>query len=114
MTELAAAPSRDRDYPVALPRHAGSVPVPAGLAEDISGDVGDAGDAVQGETVHRRPCLVVGGEIMQAKHLVLDAVIERAKAFSFGPSFDSTSIVEGALDENAAAAGAALLADHSE
>ena len=54
--------------------------------------------------------IVLGGEIMQAKSLVLDAVIERAKALSFAPSFASTTIVEGELGANAAAAGAALLA----
>jgi len=55
--------------------------------------------------------IVVGGEIMSAQHLVLDAIIERARELSFKPSFDSTAIVEGSLGENAAAAGAALLAD---
>jgi glucokinase len=55
--------------------------------------------------------IVVGGEIMQAKELVLDAIIDRARKFSFRPSFNSTSIVEGDLGENAAAVGAALLAD---
>ena len=51
--------------------------------------------------------VVVGGEIMQAKHLVLDALIERARELSFAPSFDSTIIVEGELGLNAAAIGAA-------
>ena len=55
--------------------------------------------------------IVVGGEIMSAEHLVLDAIIERARELSFKPSFDSTVIVEGSLGENAAAAGAALLAN---
>ncbi|MBK6749915.1 MAG: ROK family protein [Pyrinomonadaceae bacterium] len=54
--------------------------------------------------------IVIGGDIMQAKHLVLDAVIDRAKELSFAPSFGSTTIVEGELGANAAAAGAALLA----
>jgi glucokinase len=54
--------------------------------------------------------VVIGGEIMTAKRLVLDAVIERAHEFSFRASFDTTSIVEGSLAENAAAVGAALLA----
>ena len=53
--------------------------------------------------------IVVGGEIMQAKHLVLNAIIERARELSFTLSFESTSIVEGELGENAAAIGAALL-----
>ena len=54
--------------------------------------------------------IVVGGEIMQAKELVLDAIVERARELSFAPSFASTVIVEGELGSNAAAAGAALLA----
>ena len=53
--------------------------------------------------------IVVGGEIMQAKQLVLDAIIERARELSFAPSFDAASIVEGELGDYAAAAGAALL-----
>ncbi|MFM9903457.1 MAG: ROK family protein [Pyrinomonadaceae bacterium] len=57
--------------------------------------------------------IVVGGEIMAARHLVLDAIIERAKELSFAPSFDSASIVEGELGEYAAAAGAALLSDQA-
>ncbi len=55
--------------------------------------------------------IVVGGEIMSAENLVLDAIIERARELSFSPSFDSTAIVEGSLGNNAAAAGAALLAN---
>ncbi|MFN0278646.1 MAG: ROK family protein [Pyrinomonadaceae bacterium] len=55
--------------------------------------------------------VVVGGEIMSAEHLVLDAIIDRARELSFKPSFKSTSIVEGSLGENAAAVGAALLAN---
>ena len=53
--------------------------------------------------------IVIGGEIMKARHLVLDAIVDRAHELSFGPSFDSASIVEGELGENAAAIGAALL-----
>jgi glucokinase len=55
--------------------------------------------------------IVVGGEIMSAENLVLDAIIERARELSFKPSFDSTSIVEGSLGEHGAAAGVALLAN---
>lgn len=55
--------------------------------------------------------IVIGGEIMTAKHLVADAIIQRCKELSFRPSFDSTKIVEGKLGENAAAVGAALLAN---
>jgi len=54
--------------------------------------------------------IVIGGEIMTAKHLVADAIIQRCKELSFEPSFDSTKIVEGKLRENAAAVGSALLA----
>ena len=58
--------------------------------------------------------IVVGGEIMRAGELVLDAIIRRARELSFAPSFNSTNIVAGSLGENAAAVGAALLAksDH--
>ena len=51
--------------------------------------------------------VVIGGEIMKAQHLVLDAVIQRARELSFGPSFDRTEIVSGELGENASAIGAA-------
>ena len=54
--------------------------------------------------------IVVGGEIMRAAETVLDAIIRRARELSFAPSFNSTSIVAGSLGENAAATGAALLA----
>ena len=55
--------------------------------------------------------IVVGGEIMEAKHLVLDAIIGRAQELSFAPSFDAATIIEGELGPYAAAVGAALLAD---
>jgi glucokinase len=54
--------------------------------------------------------IVVGGEIMEAAEVVLDAIIRRARELSFAPSFNSTKIVAGELHENAAAVGAALLA----
>ncbi|MBK9216744.1 MAG: ROK family protein [Chloracidobacterium sp.] len=57
--------------------------------------------------------IVIGGAIMEAKHIVLDAIIERAKEFSFAPAFDSTSIVEGELGPSAAAIGAAYLSRQS-
>jgi glucokinase len=57
--------------------------------------------------------IVIGGEIMSAKHLVADAIIHRCRELSFRPSFDSTKIVEGSLGENAAAAGAALIANQN-
>lgn len=55
--------------------------------------------------------IIVGGEIMEAKQLVLDAIVERAREFSFAPAFDAATIVAGELGEYAAATGAALLAD---
>ena len=55
--------------------------------------------------------IVLGGVIMTASHLVLDAVINRAKELSFAPSFRSSQILSGSLGENAAAAGVALLAE---
>jgi glucokinase len=57
--------------------------------------------------------IIVGGEIMEAKHLVLDAIIERAGELSFAPSFETTQIVEGELGDNATAIGAAFLSDES-
>jgi len=53
--------------------------------------------------------IVVGGEILQAEQIVLDAVIQKAKALSFPPSFAATQIVESELGENAAPLGAALV-----
>jgi glucokinase len=58
--------------------------------------------------------IVIGGEIMDARHLVLDAVISRAKELSFGPSFVRTKIVAGELGSNAAAIGVALVADEGQ
>ena len=55
--------------------------------------------------------IVLGGDLMTVGHFVLDAVISRARELSFGPSFASTRIVAGTLGRNAAAAGAALLAE---
>jgi glucokinase len=57
--------------------------------------------------------IVIGGEIMHAGHLVLDAVIRRARELSFGPSFEDVEIVEGELGADAAAIGVALLANGS-
>lgn len=57
--------------------------------------------------------IVVGGEIMQAKGLVLNAIVERCRELSFAPSFESTSIVEGELGSGAAAIGAAVLSRDS-
>jgi glucokinase len=53
--------------------------------------------------------IVIGGEIMKAKHLVLDAIITRARDLSFPKAFESTEIVQGELGTNAAAVGAAFI-----
>lgn len=53
--------------------------------------------------------IIVGGEIMQVGSVVLGGIIARAKELSFTPSFETTEIVQGALGENAAATGAAIL-----
>jgi glucokinase len=58
--------------------------------------------------------IVIGGEIMQAKHLVLDAIIERTRELSFKPSFDSTEIVEGELGSKAAAIGVAVISGEAK
>jgi glucokinase len=55
--------------------------------------------------------IVIGGEVMQSTPLVLEAIIKRAKQLSFPPSFESTRILGGELDGNAAAVGAAVLAN---
>ena len=57
--------------------------------------------------------IVIGGEIMHAGHLVLDAVVRRARDLSFGPSFENADIVAGELGENAAAIGVALIANEN-
>lgn len=54
--------------------------------------------------------IVIGGEIMQAGHFVLDALTRRARELSFTPSFETAEIVEGSLGDNAAGVGVALLA----
>ena len=48
---------------------------------------------------------------MQAGQVVLDSIIRRARELSFTPSFNSTRIAAGELGMNAAAVGAALLAN---
>lgn len=55
--------------------------------------------------------VVIGGEVMLAGDLVLDAIVRRAREFSFAPSFESTTFASGLLGLNAAAIGAALLSD---
>jgi glucokinase len=54
--------------------------------------------------------IVLGGELMEAGHHVLDAVTSRARELSFGPSFANTRLLAGTLGRNAAAAGAAMIA----
>lgn len=54
--------------------------------------------------------IVVGGEIMQAGEVVLEAIKTRAREFSFSPNFNSTEIMQGKLGDKAAAIGAAMLA----
>ncbi len=58
--------------------------------------------------------IVIGGEIMEARHLVLDAIIARARYLSFPKAFESTEIVQGELGPNAAAVGAAFIAGLNE
>ena len=55
--------------------------------------------------------IVVGGEIMHARHLVIDSIVNRARELSFTPSFERTRILAGELDDAAGAIGAALLAN---
>jgi glucokinase len=57
--------------------------------------------------------IVIGGEIAEAKHYILDALTSRARELSYGPSFESTEIVTGELGRDAAAIGAALIAAES-
>lgn len=57
--------------------------------------------------------IVVSGQIMEAEHIVLDAIIRRARELTFAPSFEATQIVSGTLGENAAAIGAAILSSEN-
>lgn len=54
--------------------------------------------------------IVVGGEIMHARHLVIDSIVDRARELSFTPSFQRAEILAGELDDAAGAIGAAILA----
>lgn len=54
-------------------------------------------------------CIVIGGEIMQAKKAVLSGISSRARELSFAPSFESTRIVAGELGIDAASIGAAFI-----
>jgi len=53
--------------------------------------------------------IVIGGEVLEAENLVLEAITQRAKEFSFAPCFEATRILKGELDGMAAAVGVALL-----
>lgn len=53
--------------------------------------------------------IIIGGDAMEAKDFVLNAIIERAKELSFPPSFETTEILAGELNGLAAASGVALL-----
>lgn len=57
--------------------------------------------------------IVVGGAIMRAKEVVLEAIVSRAKEITFGPSFASTTIKAGDLGDRAAAIGVAILASEA-
>ena len=58
--------------------------------------------------------IVIGGPIMQAGNVLLNAIVRSARELSFAPSFVSTLILAGELGERAAACGAALLAAESD
>lgn len=53
--------------------------------------------------------IVVGGQIMEAGTIVIDAIREKARELSFAPCFETTKLCAGELGEFAAATGAALL-----
>lgn len=53
--------------------------------------------------------IVIGGEVMEAENLVLDAITHRAQELSFAPGFEVTQIVKDELDGFASAIGVALL-----
>lgn len=55
--------------------------------------------------------IVVGGEIMHARHFVIDSIVNRARELSFTPSFERTEILPGEINEYAAAIGVALIAN---
>lgn len=55
--------------------------------------------------------IIVGGDIMHARHLVIDSIVNRARELSFTPSFERTQLLAGELDDAAGAVGAALLAN---
>lgn len=54
--------------------------------------------------------IVIGGEVMEAENLVLDAITQKAREFSFAPSFATVQIIKGQLGDAATSVGVALLA----
>jgi glucokinase len=52
--------------------------------------------------------IVVGGDIMRAGSVVMDAIIERAQELAFAPAFKKTTIVAGEIERFAAPIGVAL------
>ncbi|QYO65745.1 ROK family protein [Leptolyngbya sp. 7M] len=52
--------------------------------------------------------IVIGGEIMDAGDVVLEAIIQRAREFAYLPAFRTTRILRGSLGSKAAAIGAAM------
>lgn len=55
--------------------------------------------------------IVIGGEIMTAEEIVLNAIVGSARDLSFMPSFQTVEIVAGELGENASAIGVAVLSE---
>lgn len=53
--------------------------------------------------------IVIGGNIMESESFILPTIIDRAKEFSFAPSFETAQILAGELKGWASAIGAALL-----
>lgn len=53
--------------------------------------------------------IVIGGEIIDKRRIIMEAIIKRARELSFSPSFKMTQILPGMLGEQAAAIGAALI-----
>jgi glucokinase len=54
--------------------------------------------------------IVLGGGVMQARELILNAVIQEAKRRAFQPCFEATQILAASLGPDAATIGAAMLA----
>jgi glucokinase len=57
--------------------------------------------------------IVVGGEITRAKDVVLEGIANKARELSFTRAFEQTKILSGTVGEDAAAIGAALIAQHT-